>query len=100
MSTTTGSQPTPSTETPSKVEVGGAADDMARGLMNFFEPIFLEIDDQIKNVVSSQNGLSNQIDALQEGTMPCVTKRTNYPIFKPNHTITDIAEVFLATRTT
>lgn len=52
----------------SKLAVGGAADDMAKGLMNFLEPLLLETDEQIRNVVSSQNALSNQIDALQEGT--------------------------------
>lgn len=54
-------------DTPTKLAAGGAADDMARGLMNFLEPLLLETDDHIKNVVSSQNSLSNQIDALQEG---------------------------------
>jgi hypothetical protein len=56
--------PAPSTP---DVAVGGATDDMARGLMNFLEPILLETDEQIKNVVSSQNALSNQIDSLQDG---------------------------------
>jgi hypothetical protein len=54
--------------TPSKNVASGASDDMAAGLMRFLEPILLETDEQIKNVVSSQNSLSNQIDALQEGT--------------------------------
>lgn len=54
--------------TPSKVMAGGASEDMARGLMNFLEPILLDTDEQIKNVVSSQNALSNQIDSLQDGT--------------------------------
>lgn len=68
----TPSSPAPSSgavpDTPSKLAAGGAADDMARGLMNFLEPLLLETDEHIKNVVSSQNALSNQIDSLQEGT--------------------------------
>lgn len=60
-------------DTPTKLASGGAADDMARGLMNFLEPLLLETDEQIKNVVSSQNALSNQIDALQEGTQSLET---------------------------
>ena len=53
--------------TPSKTAASGASDDMAAGLMRFLEPILLETDEHIKNVVSSQNSLSNQIDDLQEG---------------------------------
>lgn len=73
MSSTPSSQPLAAgqaPETPSKAAAGGAADDMARGLMNFLEPLLLETDEHIKDVVSSQNSLSNQIDALQEGMTP------------------------------